>query len=297
MPLESSPLEKTGLIDFSSHGKIRLTGSDRISFLHQILTNDIEALQPGQGCHAALLTAQGRILLDMFVYVFPDSVLIETETGYDSKLVSLLERYLITEDVQIENVTSDYGFFLLDGPSSKNILSHAGIKIETLKKDYDFLETPFEKNQIVVIKRNLLSQHGFQILISKKAAQYFINILLASNDVTLIDDEGYEAMRIEAGVLRYGKDMDETIMLPETGLEATVASETKGCYPGQEVVARIKTYGGLKKKITKLEFDADSKLKAGDKIYKDGKEIGWVTSVSPFCMFHKKLSLCYIMRS
>ena len=216
------------------NGKIEVTGKDRVSFLHNILTHDIQKLKAGQSCPAALLSSTAKVLMLMRVSAFDDKILLEVEPGYEKKLAGLLDQYLITEDVEIK-------------------------------------------------------------ILEEKPAPPAL--------------ESGEIQRIENGVLRYGVDVTEEVSLPETGLEDAFASETKGCYPGQEVVARTKTYKGLQRKITGLVILSGWSARqssdgsafgekdlarffgqwpqndafAKNKIYSKGKEIGWVTSacVSP----------------
>ena len=193
-----------------SRGKIEVTGTDRVSFLHNILTNDIKNLKPGESCPAALLSAPAKVLALMKVRKLEDKIMLETDPDFEEKLPGLLEKLIITEDVRLE---------ILKGADA----------------------VPVEA----------------------------------------------EITRIERGILRYGVDVTEEVSLPETGLDDTYASETKGCYPGQEVVARTKTYKGLQRKMTGLFLPPSGTRndlpQNGDKIYSGEKEIGWITSacVSP----------------
>ena len=207
--------------------KIKTIGNDRVKFLNNILSNDIKNIKSGGHSSAALLSAAGKVLAFMEVLVFDDFILLVVEKNQVEKTMELLNRYIITEDVELKNVSSE--FPLPEIPMS---------------------------------------------------------------------EEAFEVSRIEAGQLRYGINMDDTVTLSETGLDDIAASETKGCYPGQEVVARTKTYQGLQKKMTGLVFNSELIPKAGDKIYSaDGqKEIGRITSACFSPGFKKGIALGYLLK-
>lgn len=191
-------------------GKILVTGKDRISVLHNILTQDIQKLKVGQKTLAALLSSQGKILAWMEVFLFEESILLLTEPGFEEKTILFLDRYIISEEVELKNV----------------------------------------------------SQENFPV---------------KTNPLAL---DTWEMLRIRQGIPRYGIDMDENTILSETGLEKIAASETKGCYPGQEVVARIETYKGLNRKLKRLILNASEKPSVSSKIFTEDRqtEIGKLTS-------------------
>lgn len=226
------------LADYSFFGKVRVTGKDRAAVLHNVLTQDIKHLSPDRHAPAALLSNTGKILMLMEVFALPDSFILVVEKDLAQKTLALIDRYVITEDVKLEEATQDYAFFQSFGMTFEKFL--------------------IPKDQTQPAIKGLYSQ-GFEP----------------------VNDVAAEMLRIEAGILRYGSDMDEETVLPETGLEKSVVSTTKGCYPGQEVVARIETYGGLHRKICGFIFEGSALTKPGSKVYADAvKEIGWITSAA-----------------
>ena len=276
--------ESTAFLDLSARGKIEVTGADRVSFRHNILTQDIKNLKTGSSCPAALLSAPAKVLALMNVWKMEDKILLDTDPGFEKKLAGLLEKFLITEDVQLEIATAKYSDFLIKGPKAGDLLGH-------------FDDPPYFWRGGKI--------QGFLGLWPRKDSIAIRNKLTAAGAVP-ISAETEEILRIEEGILRYGVDVTEEISVPETGLDDLYASETKGCYPGQEVVARTKTYKGLQRKITGVVFSLSSRgaqrreisekwdfsspsgvrndmPKRSDKIYFEEKEIGWITSacVSP----------------
>ncbi len=275
--------KQTVIADFSLRGKIEVRGSERIDFLHRILTNDIKNLKPGSSCYAALLNAAGKTLAWMQVFIFPDFVLLDTVPDFGGKLLELLDKYLITEDVLLTDATGNYTHLVLYG-------AQAETKIATFQN-----LTP-TKDSLHKDKYHLLALQDNKIEIIK------------SMNLLSVGPETLECLRIENGELIYGIDMDESISFPETGLDDVAASETKGCYPGQEVVARTKTYKGLRKKMVGFILEKGKLPAAGDKIYpllnpppkigggEGGGEIGWITSACYSPGLDKGIALGYVAK-
>lgn len=276
-----------GLIDLSYRGKIEVTGKDRAAFLHNVLTNDIQSLGLGGGCYATLLSAAGKVLLDMNVLVFANFILLDLEMDLEKKALELLNKFLIQEDVKLRDVTGEYAHIALEGPRSEALAQALFAGPFPELTEHQLANFPMGETDVTIIRQNRTGEKGYHLLIPAAGAAEVADRALVVGKLYGLRPVGFgasEILRIEAGVLRYGVDMDENITLSEAGLDGIAASETKGCYPGQEVVARIKTYGGLNRKIAGLTFAKGALPGAGEKIYSgDGKEIGYVTSacVSP----------------
>ncbi len=288
-----------GVLDLSYRGKIEITGKDRISFLHNLLSNDIKSLGLGSGCYATLLNAKGQILADMNVYVFANSVLLDMETGLEKKVIHELEKLHVTEQVWIRDVTTEWILLSLQGPKSEALvgaLIHGPVMVtqEFHHTNFQLLDTP-----ATLIRRSVTGENGFHLLIPKEKGEPVLKRILEVGRLYALRPVGAgagEILRIEAGIPRYGIDMDETVMLPETGLEAIAASETKGCYPGQEVVARIKTYGGLHRRLSGLVFDKTHLPRAGDKLKRNKEEVGSITSSCHSPTLGKGVALAYLKK-
>lgn len=256
-----------GLVDFSARGKIKVTGSDRIDVLHRILTQDIKAISVGSCGYSAFLTSKGKVVADMYVYVFEDFVLLDTEMGLAGKLIEGLNKLIIIEDIQLEDVTDKYCHLAIIGNTEDlklDLLSQAGWK--------EFRFNGF------LLAHNYRDKLFHEFLIPADQAEACVLYLSDELGIQSIGYEAYEAWRIKLDVLRYGKDITEEYSLPETLLDDIAASDTKGCYPGQEVVARTNTYKGHTKKCISLKFDGDKK--PGDTLMLDGKDAGELTSTS-----------------
>ncbi len=289
-----------GILDQSFRGKIEITGQDRISFLHHVLTNDIQSLGLGTGCYAALLSATGKVLADMDVFVFANSVLLSCEMGLEKKLMDHLNKLIVSENVQLADVTEHFALISLQGPRAEALAQALFPGPFPEFAEFQHANCDLGDANVTLIRRSRIGKIGFHLLTPKENAAQVAERTLVVGKLYGLRPVGFgavEIVRIEAGVLRYGVDMDESVTLPETGLDAIAASETKGCYPGQEVVARTKTYGGPAKKMAGLIFAKGPLPAKGDKIYSEDKEIGWVTSACVSPALDKGIALGYISKS
>lgn len=288
-----------GLLDLSPRGKIEVTGKDRAAFLHNLLTSDIKSLGLGNGCYTTLLNAQGRVLADINVYVLPNSILLETEPGLEGKLIHLLEKSHINEDVILKDVTRDWILISLQGPKSEALVGALILGPVMVSQEFNHTHMMIQEISAALIRRSVTGEKGFHLLIPCNKGEPIAKRVLEVGrlyGLGLVGSGAYEILRIEAGIPRYGIDMDERVTLPETGLEKLAASGQKGCYPGQEVVARTLTYGGLQRKLSGLIFDKGALPKLGDKILKKKQEIGWVTSACHSPVLGKGIALAYLKK-
>lgn len=288
-----------GILDLSYRGKIEVTGKDRAVFLNNLLTNDIKNLGLGSGCYAMLLNAKAQILADMNVSVFANSILLEVEAGLEEKLLRYFEKVRIMENVEFRDITRDWILLSLQGPKSEALvgaLIHGPVMVteEFHHTNFQILDTP-----ATLIRRSVTGEKGFHLLVPKDKGEPIVKRILEVGRLygaAPVGAGAAEILRIEAGIPRYGIDMDEAVMLPETGLESMAASETKGCYPGQEVVARIKTYGGLNRKLCGLVFDKTHLPRAKDKVLKGKEEIGFISSACHSPTLGKGIALAYLKK-
>lgn len=243
------------VLDFSSCGKIKVGGNDRIEFLQNILTNDIKKLKTGETCLAALLHASGKTLAFMEVLLNEDHVVLLMEAGLAAKTITLLDRYIIADDVTLEDVTDQFSLIYEMGG-----------------KTGEFQSRLFLPEAAAFLKK-------------KEEIKNAVN------------ESAYEMFRTEQGVLRYGKDFDETVILSETGLDPKTVSTTKGCYPGQEVIAKIETYSGLQRKIHAFSYEGNACPPIGTKILTEGgQEAGEIRSITPSPKLKRNLMFGYLSR-
>lgn len=286
--------ERCALFDNSARGKLRITGRDRAQVLHSLLTSDVRALRPGQGQLSAFLTAQAKVIADMVLYMFDDFILLDTEIGLQTKLAERLGRLIIMEDAVIEDVTGQYLHLSVRGPDAGKLIAAAGAALPE-GNDFSHAGSSIAGHETEIVRRGA----GCDLFFSVDHGLVIADELLETGIPLEILPAGYETweiLRIEEGRLRYGIDLSEEDTLPETGLDETAASETKGCYPGQEVVARTRTYKGHARKMTGLTAADGRKPLPGDKVFSGETEAGWITSSAFSPALQKHLMLSYIRK-
>ena len=211
--------ERAAWVNLSARGKIRMTGDDRLRLLHAMTTQQIQDLKPGQGAYAFFLKAQGRILADANVLCFEDHVLLDTEPEQRTKIYEHLDRYIIADDVALEDVTDSVATVDLEGPDAAAVLSALGAPVPS---DL-YAHAPWGNGTV---------QH--------LAGRFrLIGDVPPLIDVPEADDEEARTVRMEHARARYGDDFSEKHLVQETALLHAVHFR-KGCYLGQEIVERVK---------------------------------------------------------
>jgi glycine cleavage system T protein len=287
-----------GLIDLSHRGVLRITGPDRVTFLHNLVTNDIRSLSPGTGCYAAILTPKGRIIADMRVYVLQDALLLDTEPELPEKLSTTLDRYLIADDAVLENVTGQIGALGVYGPHSSTFVG-ALFGIELLEKEHHVVLCDFRGATLLIVRNEITGEVGYDLSAPVETLPGLWETLYERGGAMNIRPVGHHALntlRIEAGIPRYGVDMGEEVIALEARLEQRAVSFTKGCYIGQEVVARATYRGHVNRLLSGLQVEGETVPSKGDKVFADDREVGHITSaiLSPTC--NRPVALAYLRR-
>jgi folate-binding protein YgfZ len=232
-----------------------------------MVTNDVQKLKPGMGCYAAHLTPQGKIVAHMHILEDDDSLWLSLERAALTKLVKAFDRLLIMEDVQIQDVSDEYDILTVIGPKASSVLESWLEEPLALRDPYSHRR--FEQGRLVV------GDLGYELWIRREAADKILRSL-ASLGATAIDAGTWDVLRTEAGIPVYGTDIDETTTMPELGEKGI--SYDKGCYVGQEVVAKVKYIGHVNRRFVGLTFSGSDLPEQRSPIIKSGKEVGYVTS-------------------
>ena len=274
-----------GIVDLSHRGRLRLTGSDRVTYLHRIISNDVEGLSVGEGNYATILTNRGKIIADMKVYVFEDSIGIETNAETTSILYQELDKYLIADDVTIEDFSENTGAVGVHGPKSAELLKEVyGFDVRDLH-EYHSLVDEVDGRRIVCIRANETGEVGYNLCTASESIEWLWDTILTKGrtfDAEPVGLTALDSLRIEAGIPRYGAELDDSIFPGEAELERAISFE-KGCYIGQEIVARMKYRGHPNRLLRGFEIASDIPPRSGDRLLDEDKDVGWITSavVSP----------------
>ena len=288
-----------GIVNRSaSSGRLLLTGADRRSYLQGLLTNDIEALRPGTGCYAAMLTAQGRMLTDMRVLELGDAVLLDLPAQVTAAIRDHLERFVFTEDVAVEDVTASRGVAGLIGPKALDVLAAAGTEGRTPSALFDSARVRMSGADVVLVRSDAAGIPGFDLFASDENIPR-IESLLAGAGAVRATEEDAEIVRIESGRPRFGADMDEETLPLEAGLEDRAISRTKGCYVGQEVIVRVidRGHGRVARRLVGFTLSAAATPPSpGSRVVAGDKDVGRVTSSTFSPALARPIALGYIHR-
>jgi len=271
-----------GLIDRSDRGRIVISGKDRASYLHGLLTNDITALKAGEGCYAAYLTAQGRMIADMWVYELGDVILLTLARDVTDTVLAKLDQFIFTEDVQLGDVSQTFAAAAVVGPQAAGllepVLNAAPGSLSALPENGN-TRLSFEGQPAIVLQVSDDGVPGFEVLVDRSAGAALVDRLRSAGAVD-IDAQTAEVLRIEAGIPRFHRDMDEETIPLEAGIESRAISLTKGCYVGQEVIIRVlhRGHGRVARRLVGLTLHDEHVPASGATVRVDDREIGHVTS-------------------
>lgn len=279
-------------------GRVRLRGPDRRSYLQGILTNDIAALTPGTGCYAAMLTAQGRMISDMRVLELGDAILLDVPGDLAEAVRDHLDRFVFSEDVQVEDVSASLAEVGLYGPRALDVLQAAPTEGGLSGLLYGSTRVRVAGHDAVVVRSDDIGIAGVDILVDA-ALQPAVEAALAAAGAATANEADVETVRIESGRPRFGADMDaETIPL-EAGLEERAISRSKGCYVGQEVIVRVQDrgHGRVARRLVGLSFDASAGVPApGGAIHAADRDVGRITSAIWSPALARPIALGYVHR-
>jgi folate-binding protein YgfZ len=293
--------ERAAWLDRSPRGRIVVSGGDRRSYLQGLLTNDIAALTPGTGCYAAYLTAQGRMIADAWVYEIGDIILLVTEGDVKDTLLARLDQFIFGEDVQLGDVTATFAEIAVVGPRASAVLSQVlqGASADALQMlpDHANLRASFGDAPVIVTRVTDVGEAGFEIYIGVDIRDA-LTAALQSAGATALDEATADVLRVEAGVPRFHRDMDEDTIPLEAGIETRAISFTKGCYVGQEVIIRVlhRGHGRVARRLVGLAIEGPVVPAPSAVIEANGKAVGEVTSAVFSPRQQQPIALGYVQR-
>jgi tRNA-modifying protein YgfZ len=287
-----------GLADRADAGRILLTGADRRAYLQGLLTNDIEALTPGTGCYAAMLNAQGRMLTDMRVLELGDAVMLDVPAAVTAAIRDHLDRFVFSEDVQVQDVTASRAEAGVYGPRAAAVLEAAGAGGHLPAALFASTRAQIAGVDALIVCSDEAGVAGYDVIADASPA-LDVRAALERAGARAVGADDLEAVRIESGRPKFGIDMDaETIPL-EAGLDDRAISRTKGCYVGQEVIVRVldRGHGRVARRLVGLTFDANANVpSAGLPVLSGEREIGRITSALWSPALARPIALGYVHR-
>jgi tRNA-modifying protein YgfZ len=265
--------EACGLLDRSERGKLALTGSEAASFLQGQVTNDIEGLSPGQGCYAAFLTPKGKMLGDLRILATGDELLLDTERAALQGLFNMIRRFSIGYDVELHKRTLECGLLSLIEPGAEAVAGAADLAAD--EHAHELVSVPVPGGAVGA--RAIRTDVGVDLLCDAGEVEALRGALEDAGAVP-VTETAAECLRLERGRPRYGIDLDDSVIPQEAGLNERAVSFTKGCYVGQETVARLYYRGKPNRQLRGLRLSGPAS--PGDELSLDGRVVGHLTSVA-----------------
>ncbi len=260
--------------DFSGRTKLRITGNDRVRFLNGQITNDVRKATESVATEACVLNAKGKLTADIFLSAASDCFWVDADPDLRKALPARIERYIIADDVQIDDVTDRFSIF--------HVLSGAAPDVADCQR---------------ILSTRRFAETGWDIWADSEFHDAVSQQL--SSMLRFFDGASAEILRIEHGIPRWGRELAEEIIPVEANLEEHTIDYEKGCYIGQEVISRIKMSGQTNKRLCGLISLHDTPLRAGMKLAStsaNGRQVGWITSATRSERLGKEIALGFVKR-
>lgn len=270
-------------IDLSTRGKISVSGEDRARLLHAMSTNHIAGLQPGDAVYAFFLTAQGRILADAFIYNLGETILLDTEPETADKLREHLDKYIIADDVTLEDETEPWAVVAVEGPESLAYAAKLGLPVPS--RPYSLLFSP----DGFVVRVASTGPTGLRVFMPVAQKQDFA----ARLQIPEATSAEARIVRLENGIPRFGEDISERYLVQETQQVHAVHSN-KGCYLGQEIVERVRSRGQVHRLLTPIRVRTQASPAPGSKLNANGKDVAEITSAAYSPALDEVVALAYV---
>jgi tRNA-modifying protein YgfZ len=261
-------VEGCGLLDRSERGKLALTGADATGFLQGQVSNDVESLTPGAGCYAAFLTPKGKMLGDVRILDADDELLLDTERSTLQALFNMIRRFSIGYQVELHKRTLECGLLSLIGPEAARLAGADGLPSD------EHAHMPLSIGGIQA--RAIRTDVGLDLLCEASDTDG-LRVALEDAGAIAVGEAAAECLRVERGRPRYGIDLDDTVIPQEAGLNERAVSFTKGCYVGQETVARLYYRGKPNRQLRGLRLTGAAE--PGEELLSEGRPVGRLTSV------------------
>lgn len=280
--------QRAAYIDLTGRGKIRAVGDDRARLLHAMCTNHVQQLQPGTGCYAFFLTAQGRIVADANIFCMPDYFLLDTEEKSKQPVLEHLEKFIIADDVIFRDFTATTVTINVEGPAAEQVLCDMGALPTRIP--YSIVEWGHKQ----IAHATYTGAPGYSIFVPDDEKDQLLSDLEAAG-VPRAGEETADVVRIENGRARFGVDFFQS-NIPQETERMDAVHFSKGCYLGQEIVERVRSRGHVNRVLVSLRVEAQEALPAGAKVQSDAKDVGEISS-SAFSPALGKVAALAIVRA
>jgi folate-binding protein YgfZ len=272
--------EAVAWLDRSERVRLRVTGPDRVRFLHNLTTNDIQRLAVGRGCEAFVTTPHGKTLAWVTILRAEDHLLLRTDPGGLDLLLPHFQKYGALDEVTWEDVSGATFELHLAGPLAEDLLRRAG-GAPPAQADLTHAATPLAGRPVFLVREAPTGRSGLTLIGERDHAEALMNLLNERGrplGLVELDSPTFEALRIEAGTPINGREVTPENLPQEVGRDARAISFTKGCYLGQETVARLDALGHVNKILKGLRIEGPTVPPPGTALELEGKPVGTITS-------------------
>lgn len=291
--------ESVALFDTNCHAIAVLRGPDRVRYLHAIVSNDVRSLGEDEGTRALLLNPQGRILFELQIHAQHDQLLVLSHASVRDLMTSTLDKYIIMDDVELEDATDRLGTIAFEGPRAGIVASQlTGLALEGLAdlagENVDMGGVP-----CYLIRQSHFGFPGVRLVAPREHLATLWNVVSAGVDAehgAAIGTQALNALRLEAGVPWFPLDFNDSVIANEAALDATHLSFTKGCYTGQEIVERVRSRGHVNRQRVRLSFSTPEPPESGTKLRAGDAEAGHVTSAAFSSAAGTAIGMGYVRR-
>jgi len=297
---EALQMRKTGgFMDRSFMGKLHVKGKDSLQFLQGMVTNDLNLVSLEKGIYSLIVTIKGKIVADFTIYQLDEEgFLLILQPGLTHPIQTLLDRYIIASQVEIQDVTDQWGILSLHGPKVTPLIEKIFEERIRDKEPYSVDSLLWKGQRVWITSRFGLGERGFDLFTSLETMVPLWEELLKEgekDEIFPFGSQTYEILRIEAGTPVFGSELDETVFPMEAGVEYAVNYD-KGCYIGQETITRMKFRGHVNRHRVGFEVQGEELPKKGDRLFFDGKDVGSVSSTVYSPSLKKIIGMGYVRK-
>lgn len=291
--------EAVGLVDRSHIGRLKLAGADALDLLNRLSTNKLENLTPGHGMGTVLTSSKGRIVDLLFVFMTADHLLAFTSPENRQKVVEWIDFYTFAEDITVQVLNPETAMFSLVGPKTANLLDEIAGQGMSAMSRYDVVNTSIGGIEVTLLRTDFGTLPAYDLIVPASQAEQLWHYLLGRglvSDIRPIGADALEVVRVEQGVPVYGKELGEDYNPLEADLREFISFD-KGCYTGQEVVARLDTYKKVSKYLVGLSWDSEVSIAPNASLLVDGKKAGIITSAVKSQRLDRGVGLGYVRKA
>lgn len=286
--------ERAGVVALPGRSLLEVTGADRVQFLHSFCTNDVKRLQPGQGCEAFFTSHQGKTVGHGLIFAHDDSLVVETTAGQAPLLAQHLDRFVISERVEFHDRSEAWSELFLGGEGAAALPLFAGAPLPTEPLSHRQMQIG---GQAATVRRVGFTRSPGWLIQAECGVLPAIRDALLAAGVEEVGEAVFEVCRVEAGWPMFGVDITADNLPQEIDRNEQAISFKKGCYLGQETVARLDALGHVNRLLRAMKFSSTERPATGAKLSLGDKEVGWVTSAVWSPRFQSFVALGYVRRT